>query len=328
MISNIVNLTSGIVTIITFFITFYPEYFKNDKIKDYLQDSFPYFIFLYFCWLFYQYYIKKKLLNAGVNGVPIKLTYYLKRFNPFLLLYFSQDIHGFHHSICEAKNTINTSKIVSPLSKEGKILTAHLLQKCQIILQKTLGEDFSLNIKLFEKKVNSDSSNLSDIRDAVLLTYERVPSKKEREKELSHIIKKRSNSEKFVISKWEPDKINKLYSIIDSYNGTYKKNLAYDFVFSANNHFWLSNDLEKDKKQMLFTSISDNYLDYYKSLAVFLLSPPLNVGEHVDVENVLGLIIFDTIETNVFHTEYSKQILGYFSHLIYDYFLTYEVFKN
>lgn len=317
-------ITSGI-TIIQMI----PKNFKT-KYKIFFDQTYLmiFSIFCTFIWLVFHYYIKKKLLFAGVNGEPIKFKYYIKRFNPVLLLHFAQEIHSFHHALCDAKLKIKNRNITTPNDKEAKEITASLLQKCQDILKLTLGEDFSLNIKLFENKTNIISDKLSNVRDSVLLTYERVPSKKEKEKYCVHEIRKRSNNEKFVISKWDSDNIENLFTLISSYKGKYKKNLAYDYVFSQNNHFWLSNDLEKDSQKRIFKSTSDDYLIYYKSLAVFLLSPPLTVGEHVDIDKVLGLIIFDSIETNVFHTEYSKQILGYFSHLFYDYFLTFDVFKT
>jgi hypothetical protein len=42
------------------------------------------------------------------------------------------------------------------------------------------------------------------------------------------------------------------------------------------------------------------------------LSPPLEAGEHVSMDKVLGIIILDAYETNIFHKRYIKDINGLF----------------
>lgn len=267
--------------------------------------------------------VSRHLQKIGVRGEPLKFTLYLKRFNPRIMYNFILGLHSFHHELFQCKQKIFTYPISSPLSREGKDMTAHLLSHCHDIIRTLTGISFSINIKLFER-LDNHASGSSNLDEAVLVTYERFPSIDEK-KSFQSDKPGRKNNEKFLVEAWSNDNVEEIYKNCLKARDGFRKNYAYDFVLGPSKHYWLSNNLKKDDKRKCFFSSSKNYDQFYNSLAVFLISPPLDHSLKPSKEETFGLLIFDTIHSNVFDKELSRQLLGYFAHRFYEYFSYFQL---
>jgi len=277
--------------------------------------------------------IKNLLRTRGVKNEPIKFKLFLKKFNPFVHLYFSKYLHSFQHDICQSINDIYSKNSTTPWNEDGLVRTKHLLNRCQDILKIITGVDFSIHVKLFEHSYpeNSIDQGDSSIKQAILSTYKRFPSREELNKitETANF-PARNDEEKFSIYPWknktEEDLYTAINNIITNETATkFKKNFAYDYVLGPTKHYWLSNNLSKDHESKTFISSSENWQKYYNSLGVFVISSPIEQGKNINYDNkAIGLLIIDSFESNVFSESNIKEIMGYFAHRFYDYFSSYQ----
>lgn len=320
--SEIIKSISALVFLISQLITFIK--IKSDS---YFLWKYILYITIFVTSLFFIYYLIRVffLKKRGVRGEYIKLRLFLKKFNPFLINHYTKYVHSFHHTITHAIEQVNTHKYKLDDARTRK-LTAELMRECYEMLTQTIGVEFSLNIKLFEK-LNNTPENIVSIDEVVLKTYERFPSKRERENIANEKYSARSSSELFKINKCTKEDLDTLVStaIASSKGGDYKCNYGYDFALGPTKHYYLSNNLEKDIKNKKFHCTSDSIEKYYNSLGVFLISPPFNSGDYIDINNVLGIIIIDCLERNVFYDRYIACIMGYYAHRFYNFF---SIFKN
>lgn len=84
----------------------------------------------------------------------------------------------------------------------------------------------------------------------------------------------------------------------------------------------MSNDLEIDELAGDFYTTSDNYPEYYNSMAVFSIAPPES--------NILpeGLLIFDTKKRGRFSEEECVNLFGYIAHLFYELMREYNNYES
>ena len=333
---GLLNWIAIILTIITGSIALY--LYTVDFIKSLINDnyieksgfnkiSYTFFILLPVSILSCIFLIKKHLVSKGVWGEPYKFRLLVKRLNPFLSSHLVKDYHDLYHLIEDKRNFISKNRNLDPLSKIGRTFTSEILQRFNYILKTATSVDFSINIKLFVRNDALDEGFVS-FDKAILKTYERFECGSEKT-QIQNGLRKRTSTENYVVQHWEADEKDQLYEMIKGYRGNYVRNLAYDYSLGPLEHYWLSNNLENDEKKCRFCSTSRDYKNYYSSLGVFLIAPPLVAGEHIiNKDKVLGLIVFDSKESNVFHKIFTRHILGYFSHLIYDYLMYYSLFNR
>lgn len=102
----------------------------------------------------------------------------------------------------------------------------------------------------------------------------------------------------------------------------YEVNSIFTYLINQRKRYWMSNDLQIDQMNGIFFTSSDNYPEYYKSLAVFSIAPP---DKDVLPE---GLLIFDTKKTGKFSETECAQLFGYIAHLLYELLTEYNKYES
>lgn len=327
---SVLNLIADLLTIIIFLNpNFTIGSFKPSEIDGFNKILFWFALSLIMFGIPTFFFIRY-LYKKGVAGVPLNYKLALKRLNPYLLSHYSNLIHDFQHIVTESIKEVITNNETDIGTRRARKRTVKLLDAIRHFLKTIIGVDFSVHLKLFESAQNEHTGDVK-INDALLYTYERVPSLIEKKKMKHENLSARNSSEKFFIERWQSNtKIEDLYESITSNlrpNGN-KRNLSYDYALGPSKHFYLSNSLKRDSKKKKFCSSSENYELYYKSLGVFIISSNTNCGQHLDGEKILGVLIIDANETKVMHKTFIRDIMGYFSHRIFEYLIAYDVAKN
>lgn len=102
----------------------------------------------------------------------------------------------------------------------------------------------------------------------------------------------------------------------------YEVNSIFTYLITKRIRYWMSNDLTLDEKNEDFFTSSDNYPEFYKSMAIFSITPPES--------NVLpeGLIVFDSKKTGGFSEEECVNLFGYIAHLFYELIIEYNHYES
>lgn len=105
-------------------------------------------------------------------------------------------------------------------------------------------------------------------------------------------------------------------------NHKYEVNSVFTYLITQKKRYWMSNDLEIDELAGDFYTTSDNYPEYYNSMAVFSIAPPES--------NILpeGLLIFDTKKRGRFSEEECVNLFGYIAHLFYELMREYNNYES
>lgn len=99
----------------------------------------------------------------------------------------------------------------------------------------------------------------------------------------------------------------------------YEVNSIFTYLVAQSKSHWMSNNLEEDVEAGDFYTSSDNYPDFYRSMAAFSIIPPNNRKE-----TPKGLIIFDTKKTGRFSERECVNLFGYIAHLFYELLIEYD----
>ena len=264
----------------------------------------------------------------------IALEAALTRFYPLKFHGVLQGIHFFQH---EFEKWV---KILSKYPDQKKEIIDEdflagindLLIKAKSILNAYLMDDVAVHIKLFVG--SKDWTRTTDLKNAVLKTYYRIPPKRK--------ARGRSNDEIFKASATIPqdwssyfDKLGKTehLRLENQLNSDEEEriNTAYDYVLQPYEHFYICNDLALAQKQGAFYSNSLHYEEFYNSLAVFLIYPHLGDGQHIGEQHKkdkpfpVGLLIIDSLSTGLFDKSL-RDVGGYLAHRFYEYFE--QVFRS
>ncbi len=105
-------------------------------------------------------------------------------------------------------------------------------------------------------------------------------------------------------------------------NREYEINSIFTYLITQRKRYWMSNDLTIDEKNDVFYTSSDNYIEFYNSMAAFSIAPP---NKSVLPE---GLLIFDTRKTGVFSEEECVNLFGYIAHLFYELLIEYSNYES
>ena len=92
----------------------------------------------------------------------------------------------------------------------------------------------------------------------------------------------------------------------------YEVNSIFTYLINEKKRYWISNNLKVDEVKGDFYTSSDNYPEYYQSLAVFSITPP----EKDSFPE--WLLIFDTMKTGKFAEKECVHLFGYIAHLLYE----------
>ena len=307
---------------------------ENDKpnslnnIASYLVLGTTSFTFLYFSYQF----MRKTMKDKDVNSFA-KLKSFIK--GNFLSNRLQLKIHHFQHLIENIKEEI----LNTPLEKRNEshlgALLYKLLHNIQTIVKIQTGHSFSFNVKIFEFEKNNEAG-VDYLKHALLRTVSRMPSQHESSK-TDPAFRARSNREKFIIKELRYNKditndneLKKFVTILNGKKTEYEEsgvelkiNSAYLQVFGKGRHFFMSNNLDKSEEMELFLSTSVDYKKYYKSLAVFLISPTIDSNVCIETNNSQtfkpsGMLIVDSESKNIFRREQIKDLIGYFAHRLHE----------
>ena len=100
----------------------------------------------------------------------------------------------------------------------------------------------------------------------------------------------------------------------------YIRNSAYDFAISSNVRYWMSNNLKFDLKQNKFRCSNDKWSTFYNSIVIFTIAPPTDNRPEEESQSIIGLLIFDSLKSNVFTTRKCKLMMGLMAHMLYELF--------
>lgn len=263
--------------------------------------------------------------KCGIRGVKISRGKFLRRYSIGIYKKVMKCIHDFEHVYVESVNNLkknNVSNKINDLSVITEI--GKLLQIIQKVLKSLVEVDFSIHVKLFYKQSTGKGysylakehgyrvASLSEID-----RYNEIPS-----------LRVRNGDEVFLVDIHSTNDMKKIVAeakeFIDKHKNDddQKKNSAYDYVLGKTNHYWLSNNLVEDEKNGFFISSSKEYLNYYRSLGVFVIAPPTRNADNVNDDNAYGLLIVDSMECNIFHKKITPILLGYFAHRLYDFIVS------
>jgi len=260
-----------------------------------------------------SYFTGKYRKNIGTHKIPcafINLVYYkiANRHNKLL-----KSIHkNIYHSIYKLKDDIHMHRIRS--LEEAGIGIEDLLYDIHKAILRSFGLDLTINIKML---ILDRENNLC------LIPFKHFRNIEERKGE---------NSRAFKYCYYiEPDEYEKLSRYAAKAKQYYKKygedrkyevNSIFTYLITKRKRYWMSNDLTLDEKIGDFYTSSDNYPEYYKSMAVFSLTPP-------DSDMLPeGLIIFDTKKTGGFSEDECVNLFGYIAHLFYELIIEYNHYES
>ncbi|WP_455613366.1 hypothetical protein [Bacteroides congonensis] len=188
------------------------------------------------------------------------------------------------------------------------------LSLCNDIIYRLIGADCSVNVKLINSKLENEYFEAT--------TYKRYTS----ETEKKNCESPRLSEGKFKIKFHEGVSWSKSISCVknDIENANakenYIRNSAYDYVISSNIRYWMSNNLQLDLKQNKFLCSNDNWETFYNSIAVFTIAPPTDNKPGEECQNIIGLLIFDSLKSHAFINRKCKLMMGLMAHMLYELF--------
>ena len=251
--------------------------------------------------------------RIGTHGIPCALinVYYYKianRHNKLL-----RSIHkNIYHSIYKLKDDISKHRVQS--IEEASKGIDDLLYDIHLAVMRSFGLDLTINIK---KLIMDRDNNLC------LIPFKHFRNAAERSL---------SNPRAFNYCYFiEPDEYERLskyavkarqYHNQHGENRKYEVNSVFTYLITKRMRYWMSNDVKLDEEAGNFYTSSDNYPEFYKSMAVFSLTPPES--------NVLpeGLVIFDTNKNGVFSEDECVNLFGYIAHLLYELISEYNRYER
>lgn len=247
--------------------------------------------------------------------------------NPVRFYSALNQIHEMYHQQTKGikiiKENAGVLTATNPLNnKTIRDQTALLLEEAKILLDYTLSDDVAVHVKLFKGRVAKGGSEIN-INETTLAAYERYPSVREGRKKSTGKIPARGDSENFkiLLNETPIEKLKATYEK-DSGDTNDKINTGYNYVFQGNEHFFVCNDLDDGEKKNYFYSNSKNYKDFYSSLAVFPILPPVAKGKPTTTLpcTPFGVFVVDSYSKNRMDRMRLQIVGGYVSHRLFDFF--------
>ena len=312
--SNICSICSGQESAISFLIELWED-LRIKKLLPYINcGTVAFVIYIFINW------IRMKL---GVRKVKCSVTclicYILNSLKNNSEYYIHQSLYHKKYSLLKVlrnKKVIQYEDIVLQNTIE------EYLRLCNDIIYKLIGTDCSVNVKLINSKLKNEYFEAS--------TYKRYTS----ETEKKNCETPRLSGGMFKIKFHE--KVNSSKSITCVKNDivntntrkNYIRNSAYDYVISSNVRYWISNDLQSDVKKDKFLCSNENWDKFYNSIAIFTIAPPTENKPKEECQNIIGLLIFDTLKSHAFINKKCKYMMGLMAHMLYELFNVIEQNKE
>lgn len=259
--------------------------------------------------LIINFYTKKYRERIGTHGIPCTLfsMYQFKISNKNNKLLYS--IHkDFYHHCYKIKDDIHNGR----LNSTDKINEAfeEFLRIIHHSILKTFRLDLTINIK---RLVLDRDDNLCLVP---FIHYRNIA------------VRNQSNPRDFNYSYFiqliESDRLSRYAQAAKNYrrNNEYEVNSIFTYLINERKRYWMSNDLRIDEEEGNFYTSSDNYPEYYRSLAVFSITPP----EKKSFPE--WLLILDTQKTGKFSEKECVNLFGYIAHLLHELLTEYNNYES
>ena len=256
-----------------------------------------------------SYSTQKYRVKIGTHGIPCTLMtmYHFKvaNKNNKLLNSIHRDIYHHYYKI---KDDINSQRIGSLANANNAI--EEFLRVIHSSILKTFKMDLSINIK-----------RLSLDRQENLCLVPFIHYRNVAERNLDN---PRDYNYCYYIALAEFERLSRYVSMAKAYRDRerYEVNSIFTYLINQKKRYWMSNNLQIDETAGDFYTSSDNYPEYYKSLAVFSIAPP---DKDVLPE---GLLILDTKKTGKFSEAECVHLFGYIAHLLYELLTEYNKYES
>ncbi len=299
---------------------------------DFIFQSYEFYAFLLciLCIIGLNEFLK----GRGTRRIPVRPTTFFRLYRKTAEIV--SEIHEFQHEfeqsikvIKEIKQSEDTSESIRDI---GKFLLESLLKKIQHIVFISTGANVSVNLKVFIR--SDDCKNGIDVsrQSTYLTTLAKAPSDQEkndtkkREFNAKYYVgdecyQKIVNGKPQTIKNWITKTVIPLKEKLEYENSGEEifVNSAYLYILGNKEHHYISNDLIKEEKKGVYVGNCKDWRNFYRSKAVFLVSPSLEENKHVDVSKPAGILIVDSRRKFIFENRFSKRLIGYFAHRLYDF---------
>ena len=279
--------------------------------------------------------LHRYLVRCGERGTPVRPYTFIQKYLKIISIII--ELHDFQHFFSKAYLEIRKQDTSSESFRGvGLYALTELLRKVQSIIRLAIGADVSLNIKAFVKINKTENEEKTPAKNTYLRVLVRVPSNhelkctqenkhEERRDSFKYFIgsgrdhfKRIKNNAPQTMKKWMTETVNPLKDKIKDRDETFLVNSAYLYILGDKQHYFISNNLEKDEKDGLYLGNCDDWKDFYKSKAVFLISPNMKPNVPVDMKLPIGILVVDSKKKFIFETRFIRKLVGYFAHRLYD----------
>lgn len=270
-------------------------------------------------YVYINFFWKNIRKSYGGPAGPVRSKIAVKEILPLTHRKIARNMHDFTHILYEYSSLFRHAEIGS---NEHKNMIKRFLQQIALTMSNITGLMYSAHIKVFENDDGREEPQGLSYNNKFMFAYQRVPS--EVEEKLTESYPKRRNSEKFRIIRGEEGKARNLSAYVQNKGNIDENrvNSAYNDIFCDQDHFYINNDLESASPEEYYSN-SANYLQYYKSVAIFPISKNIDPSNEVQKsDKIYGLLILDSPFTGAFPYEATCAVLGYFAHRLYDVFAT------
>lgn len=247
--------------------------------------------------------------SIGTHGIPCSLIsmfhFKIANKNNKLLNSIHRDIYHHYYKI---KDDIESQRIGSV--DNAKKAIGELLRVIHSSILKTFKMDLTINIK----KLSSDRQD--NLCLVPFIHYRNIAERNQQNP--------RDFNYFYYIGIADFEKLSRYARMAKAYREVerYEVNSIFTYLINQRKRYWMSNDLKMDEETGDFYTSSDNYPDYYRSLAVFSITPP---DKDVLPE---GLLIFDTKKTGRFSEKECVHLFGYIAHLLYELLKVYNNYES
>ena len=252
---------------------------------------------------------RKYRISIGTHGIPCTLLtmYHFKvaNSNNKLLNSIHKDIYHHYYKI---KENIR-------FQRYGSINDVnHAIEEFLRIIHASIYTTFKLDLTINIKRLSQDrQENLCLVP---FIHYRNVDERNQDNPRNFNYI--------YYIEVMEYERLSRYAQRARNYNNDmgYAVNSIFTYLINQKKRYWMSNDIETEIDAGDFYTSSDNYPDYYQSLAVFSITPP----ERDIVPE--GLLIFDTKKTGRFSEKECTNLFGYIAHLFYELLIEYNNYES